>query len=256
MKKLVLFCAILLSCVFVYAQSDNRNMAFYGSERDSLSDKADTLFQLDSAHITISISGGLAYNSALQNLVPGVGFYNANGGNVVPSYVKTLPDAGLMLAVGFEYMSKEHVSHLFFTTGIEVMYAQCSGNIQSNTTTTYLTNAKKDSSVSGMQNLSYNLYVVTVSIPFSLYYALVEKKKQRLSPGLGLVLGDYVTQLISATGYSASAFTNPLLMGKVSLKYDVTIKNKTGLSFEPYFSAQLLGSPTHIMLAGLKIASL
>jgi len=232
-------------------------MAFYGAEPDSVNNRADTLFRLDSTHIAISVSGGLTFNTPFQNLGPGLAFSNGNGGNVLPTYVKTIPSVGYMASVGFEYLSKTNKNNLFFDAGIEVMYATCSGNIQANTITSHPVNPGKDTSVAtGLQNLPYSLYVLTIAVPVSIYYKLSANSKHRLSPGLGIVLGDYLIQQTTMEGFSAHSLNNPLLMGKVSLRYDVNLAKKTGLSFEPFFETQLLGNTTRLMSAGIKIASI
>lgn len=260
MKKLSVFVIILLFsslCAMAQDGGDNsKHMAFYGVDNDTARHSHDTIFRLDSSHIALYISAGATFNSQLQHLAPDPHAIDNAGGQVTPSYISTLPATGFHVDFGLEYLSKEINKRIIYSIGLEAFYAGVNGNINVNTVTHYKSSMLTDSVVSKIQHAADTISVIAISVPIKVYYVLSEKKNHRLSLGLGLTLGYYVYQKSSIEWYLSNNIANPMNLASLSLKYDVSIKGKTGLSFEPYFSGQMLDNYTHLMFLGLKVASL
>jgi hypothetical protein len=259
MKKIFLLILSLCTYGLVLAQDNPKHMAFYGVDYDTARSGRDTLFRLDSSHINLYVCGGFTFNTALKNLIPDPYAENSAGGLVAPTYMGTLPIIGSNpnLTFGFEYLSRESKKHFMYSLGLEAFFAKTTGNIKSNTVTTYITQAKTDSVVmSGVQYSPYSISVFAISVPFKFYYVFSERKNHRMSAGLGLTLGYYVYQDSWAEWYLSQGIFSFQNLATASIKYDFSIKRKTGMSIEPYFSMQMLDSYTHLMFLGVKVASL
>lgn len=254
MKKALLLTIALNVCAFAHGQESSHHMAFYGVDNDTI--QHDTVFRLDSSHINIYVGLSTAFTTSFTGLTPLNYNYTDAGLLQNISYAGATPTPGVAFTFGFEYLSKESKKRFLYSIGLEVFYARFSGNISSNTVTHDTSASKQDSAVSGTSNEPYSLSVFAIDVPIKVYYKLKEKGNKRLSIGLGIVLGGYALQSSSADGYSTFNLSNPLNMGTVSLRYDVGVGHKTGLSFEPYFSMQMIDMTTHPMLFGIKIASL
>lgn len=216
-------------------------MAFYGVDVDTMHHKRDTIFHVDSAHISIQASLAVAYNSGMAGLITQLN--NSSQGPVGQyggTYISRHAQPGVAYTFGFDYITREYWNRMFFTVGIEMFNFNCTGYIH-----------QLQYNVS--DTVSYTISVLALNVPLHAYCRLIKSHKLRLSVGAGITPGLFVSQN-SVTAYSGPFYlTNPVNLGSFSVRIDVAISRHTWFAFEPFFAAQLSDPVTHIETAGLKV---
>ncbi|MGP8217155.1 MAG: hypothetical protein ACLQQ4_16415 [Bacteroidia bacterium] len=239
MKRILLSCIIAFSSFATFAQdASDRHMAFYGVDDDTTFHKRDSIFRIDSSHITIFGSVATAFNSGMGGLVNSDG-YAYNSSHVTP---------GIAFGFGFNYLSKILRNHWFFTLGFEASRFGCSGVLNATPP------AIKGSSSPEPDTSSYNITVYTLDVPFKMYYCFLDTKKCRLSAGAGISIGLFISQMNSETNENLGFnLSNPVNLGSLSLRFDFAVSKHFWLSLEPFYSIQMLSDITHIESAGVKL---
>jgi|GEM_PF-3409694 len=255
MKKLLLFFAMLFACVYSHAQEPAHQMAFYGVNSDTASQR-DTIFRLDSSHVTIYGALAIATNTAINGLTSQLYQPSPNLPIESASYISTKPGIGGIFNLGFEYVTKLHRKKHFWSFGLELTFAYIQGNINSTINTRLYNKYGLDSTVASTGNVAYSGIAMGFAAPIKAYFVLSETARKRMSLGAGLTFGYSFINSIDANGYSSVDFLSPINMVNISLRIDKVIKRKAGLSLEPFFAFQIFDQTTHTMCLGLKMASL
>ncbi len=229
MKRNILLLFLFVTSFGAYAQDGGRSMAFYGVDYDTVHHKRDTISHVDSAHLAIMASVAAGFNTEMSGMIK-----QYRSDRIYTGYsVKP----GTAFTFGFDFVSKEYKSNLFFSLGFEVGKFGCTGN-------TY----QKPGIYWPSDTASYSIQEVTLDIPFRLYYRIVKTPKFRLSAGLGISFGTIVGQ------YGSFVLVNPVVdLGYAGIRFDLSIGRHTWLALEPFYTIQAFEITTHIETAGIKI---
>lgn len=243
LKRALFLIIALVNFVAALAQegSNGGHMAFYGVDYDTIQHKRDTIFHVDSAHIAILGTAAAAFNTGMGGLFKQPNINGRPWGNTTYSSTQVTP--GTAFSFGFDYVSKEYHNHWFFSLGLEANKFKCSG----------LVSSVEQTGIGATDTSAYAIDILSLNLPFRLYYRFVKTRSFRFSMGIGVSAGWFISQSNAESNYGAFALSNPANSGTICLRFDIAAGRHTWFAFEPFYSIQMFDATTHIESAGLKV---